>query len=836
MPEGRCLVDTSPPVSCHPGPAHRLSHPPVHHLHLLPTPACPGSCSYCFGPRHTGPVMGLDSLDTVLEWLTTYPHHERLSITFHGGEPLLAGLDFFADALPRIAKELPHTKRRVSLQSNLWLLTDELAAVLAQHEVSIGTSIDGPEDIHDAQRGDGSFQRTMNGIELARRHGLRPACISTFTAQSAARANEVFDFFLDEGLDFSVHAAVPGLPSTETQSWQLGPEDYGTLLVQLFQRYTANLDRMRMSSFDALCHGISAGRGGVCTHGECLGDHLAVDPRGGIFPCQRLVGNPAYLMGLATEQPTLRTLLSSPIARLFAERQARIHEACGDCANLPFCRGGCPYNALVAAGQRGEAGFGAELRDPCCPAYQRIFDHIVDRATDEVFTPTNLTATVEGDHKARGLLQRGELLSLMRGDAHPRRGADNARRILSAVALGAAPGIEEATARLMQVGVFRNPRVAARMLRPLHQRLTAPRPRLNNLYLHLTFRCQLRCEHCYARAGERSPQDDLELTTLQASCIDAERMGFRHVVITGGEPLMHSRPQGLLEALAALRRRMDRTQIVLRSNLMWDALPGRRGLSLLSSAAHQIVVSVDGDQATHDARRGAGSHARTVANLRALVGHGCDAELSLAAALPHAQSQGPEGAAVRALARELGIRRVRFRPLLPLGRAAQAELELLPESLWSHMTADELLTRGIGPAASCGLGENLYVEPDGRAYPCYAWHGPQSEIGRLDSEGGLERIIRSPGYRRLAMHTVDTRAGCRVCALRYLCGGSCRAWDRTRRDEQTELDAAPRSCTALHDRARALLDSALGRLDIDPSAWDDAGLPLPTGPPTGAEP
>lgn len=92
----------------------------------------------------------------------------------------------------------------------------------------------------------------MAGIERARARSLNPGCICTFTAQSAPRAGEVFDFFAREGLNFSIHAALPTL-GAQSAGWALAPEAHGALLIEMLDRYLANLDKVRISTLDAMC-------------------------------------------------------------------------------------------------------------------------------------------------------------------------------------------------------------------------------------------------------------------------------------------------------------------------------------------------------------------------------------------------------------------------------------------------------------------------------------------------------------------------------------------------------------------------------------------------------
>jgi uncharacterized protein len=140
----------------------------------------------------------------------------------------------------------------------------------------------------------------------------------------------------------------------------------------------------------AIARSISAGEGGICTFRDCLGSYLAVAPDGGIYPCQRFAGNPAFRLASVFDMPTREELEGTPVWQRFAEREAQLREKCGDCPHLAYCKGGCPYDALAAGG-----GEFRDLRSPYCQAYQRIFTHLTDRAMEEVFSAENLNAVVE---------------------------------------------------------------------------------------------------------------------------------------------------------------------------------------------------------------------------------------------------------------------------------------------------------------------------------------------------------------------------------------------------------------------------------------------------------
>jgi uncharacterized protein len=799
------------------------------HLMLVPSLACPARCAYCFGPHEGGAPMTQATVEGVVRWQKALGGLDAIRITFHGGEPLVPGTHFYRMALPLLRQGLAPREVQFAMQSNLWLLTDELCVIFRDYGIALGTSLDGPEPINDAQRGQGCFRRTMAGIERARTHGINVGCICTFTAQTAPRAQEIFDFFVSEGLNFTVHSAVPWLPYPGVNGWSLDPEAHGELLVETLHRYLENLDRIRIDTLDSICQSVSAGRGGICTFGDCLGGYLAVAPDGGIYPCQRFSDMPKYRLGNVDDCPSAQTLATSTVWRMFQARQERIAGECKGCEYLDICRGGCPYNMLAAnRGCLSNLGKPSSLRDPNCAAYKRVFSYITDRAVQEALSEENLEEVVFSVDPRKGLLRRGKLLSIMRDGPHPQETARHARRILAVVALAATGSPAEAARKLHGLGLTPNPDRTQTALRAYQQQLNAPAGGLNNLYLHVTFACNLRCTHCYAQAGQQR-KGELSVDSLIRTVREAARLGFRHAVITGGEPLVHSRRDVLLDALAELRQEVRPLVTVLRTNLalsMDEAL-----LRRIAHSTNEVVISLDGDRHTHDGRRGLGQFDATVSNLRKLVEIGCSTDLSLATVLPLSEANGAPGEAVRALAKVLGIRRTRFRPLLPLGRAVESFIDIAPETLWGHIDPRDIIQYGFNPAASCGIGQNLYVEPDGAAYPCYAWHGEQWRLGGTNGKGGLGDIVHSAAFRDLGCHTVSSNRQCGSCPLRYLCGGACRAWNRRPESDQTDLDAPPLDCSPLLKRARSLLVSALERMDITPEQWLAAELPLPDTPP-----
>jgi radical SAM protein with 4Fe4S-binding SPASM domain len=124
--------------------------------------------------------------------------------------------------------------------------------------------------------------------------------------------------------------------------------------------------------------------------------------------------------------------------------------------------------------------------------------------------------------------------------------------------------------------------------------LKAPQPSLRYLELQITDRCNLRCKHCYI--GDKAPQE-LSVEQISAVLKEFEEMQGLRLMITGGEPLLHSNFDVLNEILPDffLRKVLFTNGLLLNKNLL-----GRLQVD-------EVQISLDGLEKAHDALRGKGT-------------------------------------------------------------------------------------------------------------------------------------------------------------------------------------------------------------------------------------
>jgi uncharacterized protein len=183
----------------------------VAHIELLvvqPTPFCNIDCRYCYLPdRNSKAVVARETLSNLFSqvfasgWVG-----ECLSVVWHSGEPMVLPIAFYQAAFQMIDRLKPANLTVAhSFQTNGTLIDEDWCAFFADHHVNLGVSVDGPRQFHDRNRltrsGKGTFDRTIAGIRLLRRREVPFHVISVLSAASMAAPQEMFDFFVEEGID-----------------------------------------------------------------------------------------------------------------------------------------------------------------------------------------------------------------------------------------------------------------------------------------------------------------------------------------------------------------------------------------------------------------------------------------------------------------------------------------------------------------------------------------------------------------------------------------------------------------------------------------------------------
>lgn len=194
---------------------------------MQPTTLCNLDCAYCYLPfraddRKMSPAVAAAVAGPVNEW----SREGRFSVVWHGGEPLAAGREHFADLLRPFGPAVEH-----HVQTNATLIDDAWCEFFTTHGIRVSVSVDGPRE-RNADRvtrgGRPSYDRIRRGVEALRRHDIPFSALCVVTRPSPGLAAELYDYFLDLGCE------VLGINIEETEGVNLRTNDHPDAAVRTF--------------------------------------------------------------------------------------------------------------------------------------------------------------------------------------------------------------------------------------------------------------------------------------------------------------------------------------------------------------------------------------------------------------------------------------------------------------------------------------------------------------------------------------------------------------------------------------------------------------------------
>lgn len=340
--------------------------------------ACNMRCRYCFyadvadsrAVRDYG-MMSLDTLEILVEKVlaeTTV----ACTFGFQGGEPTLAGLDFYRRLLEF---EKKHNRNNVavshSIQTNGLAVTPEWAEFWAANNFLVGVSVDADKRRHDDMRidaaGKGTHNRCLAACRILDRYAVRYNILAVVTKGMAAHPDRTYRHYRERG--FQYLQFIPCLDDLEgnASSHSLDAETYGKFLCRLFDLWLRDFMNGEYCSIRMFDNWIGILLGEPPESCDMVGrcrPYLLVEGDGTVFPCDFYAVD-AYRMGnIVTD--SIADLLEGEAARRFAAESYASDPRCGECEFYALCRGGC---------RRHREPLAESPANMYCESYRKFFAH-----------------------------------------------------------------------------------------------------------------------------------------------------------------------------------------------------------------------------------------------------------------------------------------------------------------------------------------------------------------------------------------------------------------------------------------------------------------------------
>jgi uncharacterized protein len=344
---------------------------------------CNLDCRYCYYlekenlyPAAAPHRMPHDLLERyIIQHLDASPSR-TVNFSWHGGEPTVLGLEYFHAIV-----ELQHKHQRPGIritngvQTNGVLIDDAWCRFFADNGFSVGLSVDGPADLHDAYRiskgRKPSHASAIHAFRLLRRHKVPCDILCVVHDRNVREPLRTYGFLKELGARYlgflPLVVKEPGRVSPET----VPAEAYGAFLCAIFDEWARrDIGRVEVQNIEEACRPARGLEHSLCIFRETCGDIPVVEHSGDFYSCDHFV-DVAHRVGNITEVP-LVDLIESPGQRAFgnAKRDA-LPRYCRTCEVRALCNGGCPKDRFIKTPD-GEDGL-----NYLCAGFRRFFGHIV---------------------------------------------------------------------------------------------------------------------------------------------------------------------------------------------------------------------------------------------------------------------------------------------------------------------------------------------------------------------------------------------------------------------------------------------------------------------------
>ncbi len=315
---------------------------------------CNLDCRYCYytaKPRELYPgVEKFMMSDRVLEsfvrqYLQAMP--QQCEFGFQGGEPMLAGLDFY-EKVVALQKQHRLDGQRINnaFQTNGTLLDEAWCEFLAREKILVGISIDGPPQWHDAFRkdhaGNPTFHRAWAGLELMAKHGVEFNVLVTLNSANAPHAGDIYRYFVNHGARYLQFIPVLERDADDQPTdFSCTGEQFGRFLLEVFEIWASrDVGKVSERFIDNVLHSIIYDRASMCCYAQRCANAFVLEFNGDLYACDHFV-YPEWLIGNIMDRP-LAELVCAEKVEQFASMKTDLPPACGDCEYLSFCNAGCP--------------------------------------------------------------------------------------------------------------------------------------------------------------------------------------------------------------------------------------------------------------------------------------------------------------------------------------------------------------------------------------------------------------------------------------------------------------------------------------------------------------
>jgi uncharacterized protein len=317
---------------------------------------CNLDCSYCYeynmGDTSWKKMPKIIPRDVFTKSILRIKEHadehklSNISISLHGGEPLLAGIDNFKFYISTIKQILGNYKLMIGLQTNAILLDSQFVELFERERISVGISYDGPPAVNDKYRvyhnGKGSGLDVENGLSFLENKRCFSGILCVIDSESSAL--EVWRYlssFNPPVIDFLLpHANWSNLPQHHLINEM---DKFGNWFIEIFDDwYNGHKTNIKIRFFEEIIKRLLGDLGTLETLGvEPVG--LITISQNGMYEqvdTMKSVHEGAHLLGMSVNEFSLNDLMTNNHITSRQNGIEGLSDTCKQCEIVNVCGGG----------------------------------------------------------------------------------------------------------------------------------------------------------------------------------------------------------------------------------------------------------------------------------------------------------------------------------------------------------------------------------------------------------------------------------------------------------------------------------------------------------------
>lgn len=305
-------------------------------LTIKPTMNCNMRCRHCFNGDSLNESAMLSRIDVYNFIEAACREYQNVKITFHGGEPTLAGSDFYKDIFDFQSRMADRYCVNFfnNFTTNGILLTDELMELLIQNNALINISFDGP--YNDVLRGHSPI--VYEKICEVKEYGGRVRAFCTLSQDSYEHLQEIYQWFNEKEIDFKISPVEPRGYAAMNRELLMDTEKFVDILADVYRYWIKDKDcRIRFYTFEEF----ASLRRTTQFKPFWFNREIALNPDGRIYPFGR-PNDIQFCIGKPTRTLKLNECFESDEYKRMLDILSTLRKQyCGTCDFKQVCNGVC---------------------------------------------------------------------------------------------------------------------------------------------------------------------------------------------------------------------------------------------------------------------------------------------------------------------------------------------------------------------------------------------------------------------------------------------------------------------------------------------------------------